>query len=414
MPSSPAARPAAPSRLLRGARLATAALFFTNGALFSNLLPRYPAIKSGLDLTHTQFGLVVIAFPIGAIVAGLGAAAAIRRFGAADVAVIGTVLTAVGLVVVGWAPALWLLIAALFVAGAADSITDVGQNSHGIAVQRGYGRSIINSFHAVWSAGAVTGGLMGTAAAARDVPLGVHLTVSGVVWVTVAVVARRFTLPPGMSVGPPLAVDRGPAGGPARAWLRRPGVFLAALVLIAMSGTMVEDAGNTWSAVFLSQELGAVPALAGLGFVATVGAQFVGRVLGDPMTDRLGQRAVARIGALLIVTGMGVVVLGPGAGAVVGGFALAGFGSATLVPAAMNAADDMPGMRAGTALTIVSWLMRVAFVVSPPLVGALGDAFGLRAGLAVVPVLAVGTLLLAGVLRGRPAAPASTGPSLGG
>lgn len=392
----------APSPLLRNARVATGALFFTNGALFANLLPRYPAIKSGLDLTNTEFGLVVIAFPVGAIISGLAAAAAIRRFGAANVAVLGTVLTAGGLVAVGWAPALWLLVAALFVAGSADSITDVGQNSHGIAVQRGYGRSIINSFHAVWSAGAVTGGLMGTAAAANDVPLGVHLTVSGVVWVLVALVARRFTLPAGMSVGPPLVEEHhAAAGGTVPAWLRRPPVFLAALVLIAMSGTMVEDAGSTWSAVFLTQELDAGPAVAGLGFVAMVGAQFVGRVLGDPMTDRLGQRAVARFGAVLIIVGMGLVVVGPAAGAVVAGFALAGFGSATLVPAAMNAADDMPGMRAGTALTIVSWLMRVAFVVSPPLVGALGDAFGLRVGLAVVPVLAVGTLLLAGVLRGR-------------
>ncbi|MCM3662056.1 MFS transporter [Georgenia satyanarayanai] len=398
--STAPSRPA-PSRLLRHARVATGALFFTNGALFSNLLPRYPAIKSGLDLTNTEFGLVVIAFPVGAIISGLAAAAAIRRFGAANVAVIGTVLTAAGLVAVGWAPALWLIVAALFVAGSADSITDVGQNSHGIAVQRGYGRSIINSFHAVWSAGAVTGGLMGTAAAANEMPLGLHLTVSSVVWVLVAFAARRFTLPAGMSVGPPLVEEHHVAGGPAAAWLRRPPVFLAALVLIAMSGTMVEDAGNTWSAVFLTQELDAGPALAGLAFVATVGAQFVGRVLGDPMTDRLGQRTVARFGAVLIIVGMGLVVVGPSAVAVIVGFALAGFGSATLVPAAMNAADDMPGMRAGSALTIVSWLMRVAFVVSPPLVGAIGDAVGLRAGLAVVPVLAVGTLLLAGVLRGR-------------
>ena len=400
MPTSSARTPA-PSRLLRNARWATAALFFTNGALFSTLLPRYPEIKSGLDLTNTQFGLVVISFPIGAIIAGLAAAAAIRRFGAANVAVIGTVLTAAALVVVGWAPALWLLVVALFAGGAADSVTDVGQNSHGIAVQRGYGRSIINSFHAVWSAGAVTGGLMGTAAATAGVALGLHLTVSGVVWVAVALVARRFTLPSGMSLGPPLVEEHTVAGGPTRAWLRRPSVFLAALVLIAMSGTMVEDAGNTWSAVFLTQELGAGPALAGFGFVATVGAQFVGRVLGDPMTDRFGQRAVARLGAWLILGGMVLVVVGPDAWMVVAGFGLAGFGSATLVPAAMNAADDMPGMRPGTALMIVSWLMRLAFVLSPPLVGALGDTFGLRAGLAVVPVLAVGTLLVAGVLRGR-------------
>lgn len=387
---------------MRNARLAAAALFFTNGALFANLLPRYPEIKSGLDLTNTQFGLVVITFPIGAIISGLAAAAAIRRFGAANVAVFGTLLTALALVVVGWAPALWLLVLALFVGGAADSVTDVGQNSHGIAVQRGYGRSIINSFHAVWSAGAVTGGLMGTAAATAGLPLGPHLTVSGVLWVLVALVARRFTLPAGMSVGPPLVEEHVPSGRPtAAAWLLRPPVFLAALVLIATSGTIVEDAGNTWSAVFLTQELGAGPTLAGLAFVATVGAQTVGRVLGDSMTDRLGQRAVARTGAVLILVGMSVVVLGPSALAVVAGFALAGFGSATLVPAAMNAADDMPGMKAGTALTIVSWLMRVGFVVSPPVVGALGDAFGLRAGLAVVPVLAVGTIVVAGVLRGR-------------
>jgi len=402
-------RPAAPTRRLRNARLATGALFFTNGAIFSNLLPRYPSVKDGLDLTNTEFGLVVIAFPVGAILAGLGAAAAIRRFGAGNVAVLGTVLTACGIVVAGWAPSLWLLVLGLFVAGSMDAITDVGQNSHGIAVQRGYGRSIINSFHAVWSAGAVTGGLMGTAAAANGLPLGVHLTISSVVWATVAVVARRFTLPAGMSVGPPIAEEEHATGAsPSPRWLRRPSLYIAALVLIAMSGTMLEDAGNTWSAVFLAQELDAAPALAGLGFVATVGAQFVGRVLGDPMTDRLGQRAVARIGAALIVIGMGVVVLGPSAPVVIAGFALGGFGSATLVPAAMNAADDMPGMRPGTALTIVSWLMRVAFVVSPPLVGALGDAFGLRAGLAVVPVLAVGTLVFAGVLRGRPA-PAPAG-----
>src|SRR5690606_14305258 len=126
------------------------------------------------------------------------------RFGAANVAVVGTVLTALGIIVAGWAPSLWPLMVGLFIAGSMDSITDVGQNSHGIAVQRGYGRSIINSFHAVWSAGAVTGGLMGTAAAANEVPLGIHLTVSSLVWVAVALAARRFTLPAGMSVGPPL------------------------------------------------------------------------------------------------------------------------------------------------------------------------------------------------------------------
>ena len=65
-----------------------------------------------------------------------------------------------------------LFAAALFVAGASDAVTDVAQNSHALRVQRNYGRSIINSFHAVWASGAITGGLLGAAAIAMAVPRG--------------------------------------------------------------------------------------------------------------------------------------------------------------------------------------------------------------------------------------------------
>ena len=50
---------------------------------------------------------------------------------------------------------------ALFAGGACDALVDVAQNTHGLRVQRVYGRSIINSLHAVWSAGAVLGGADG-------------------------------------------------------------------------------------------------------------------------------------------------------------------------------------------------------------------------------------------------------------
>lgn len=48
---------------------------------------------------------------------------------------------------------------ALFLAGACDSVVDVAQNAHGLRLQREHGRSIINSLHAVWAAGAILGGL---------------------------------------------------------------------------------------------------------------------------------------------------------------------------------------------------------------------------------------------------------------
>jgi MFS family permease len=177
--------------------------------------------------------------------------------------------------------------------------------------------------------------------------------------------------------------------------------ILAALVLIATAGALVEDAGSSWSAIYLSDSLGAVTTVAGLGFVALTGAQFIGRLLGDRLVDRLGQRAVARAGGVITAVGMGTALLVPSVPGTILGFAAAGLGVATLVPAAMHAADELPGLLPGTGLTMVSWLMRVGFLVSPPVVGAVADAASLRAGLFVVPLAGLLVLALAQVLAKR-------------
>lgn len=415
MPSSTLARPTADARR---ARLAVGALFLTNGALIANLVPRYPEIKAGLELSNATYGLTVAALPAGAITAGLAAAALVRRFGSARVAVAGTVLTATGILLAGLAPVLPLLVVALFAAGAMDAFTDVAQNAHGLRVQRRYGRSIINGFHALWSMGAVVGGGMAAAAIALDLPLGVHLGVTGALFSVVALVALRWCLPgldgavpddaaagagdvasPGAPAGAQLA--DGTLAAARRASRARTAAVLGALVLIAVAGTLVEDAGSTWAAVYLAGSLGAPAALAAAGFVALVGAQFVGRLVGDRLVDRLGQRTVARAGGALVAVGAGLALAFPSVPGTIAGFAVAGFGVATLVPAAMQQADELPGLRAGTGLTLVSWLMRLGFLLSPPVVGLVADATSLRAGLLVLPLAGVVVVLLAGVLSPR-------------
>jgi MFS family permease len=83
------------------------------------------------------------------------------------------------------------------------------------------------------------------------------------------------------------------------------------------------------------------------------------------------------------------------------GFGLAGLGVATLVPAAMHSADELPGLKAGTGLTVVSWLMRLGFLLSPPIVGAIADNTSLRTGLLVVPLAGLLVLLASPVLPRR-------------
>ncbi|WP_330172386.1 MFS transporter [Streptomyces sp. NBC_01498] len=418
-----------PTHAERRARAAVAVLFFTNGALFANLLPRFPQIKTDLGIGNAAYGLALVAFPAGAVAAGPAAGALVRRLGSARVAVAGTLLTGLGVLAAGLAGSVALFAAALFLAGAMDALTDVGQNAHGLRVQRRYGRSLINSFHAIWSVGAVTGGSMAAGAIALGLPQGQHLLISAVLFGIAACVALRFCLS-GPDTDPDAARtddvttdgakaggadtdaartdsadggDRGRAAWPGdRDSARLRGAYvLAALVLIAASGALVEDAGSSWAALYLADSLHASATLAASGYIALVGAQFVGRVIGDRMVDRFGRRTVARSGGVVVAIGMGLALAVPTTSGTILGFAAAGFGVATLVPAAMHEADELPGLKPGSGLTIVSWLMRLGFLLSPPVVGLVADESGLRVGLLVVPLAGVLVILSAGVLRPR-------------
>src|SRR5699024_5268994 len=120
------------------------------------------------------------------------------------------------------------------------------------------------------------------------------------------------------------------------------------------------------------------------------------------LVDRFGQRTVARVGGLITAVGMGTALAFPTVPGTILGFGFAGLGVATLVPAALHEADELPGLRPGTGLTVVSWLMRLGFLFCPPVVGLISDATALRVGLVVIPVAGVLVIALSGVLRTRP------------
>ncbi|HZN78086.1 MAG TPA: MFS transporter [Mycobacterium sp.] len=380
----------------RRARVAVAALFLTNGALFANLLPRYPEIKSDLHLSNAIYGAAIAAFSGGALVAGLAAAALIRRFHSSRVAVAGTIGIAVFVIIAALATSPLALAAALFVAGASDAITDVAQNAHGLRVQRNYGRSIINSFHAVWAVGAILGGLMGAGAIAIHMPRATHLSIAGAVFSAVVVIAYPYLLRGPDHDDHPSARSAGRGGAGIAVY-----ATLVALVVIAIAGATVEDAGSSWATLYLRDSLGAPGAVAVFGYVALVGFMFVGRMTGDRLVDRFGERAVVRAGGFVAAAGMGAALAFPSVPGTIAGFAAAGLGVATLIPAAMHGADQLPGMRPGTGLTAVTWLMRIGFFGAPLLVGVVADATSLRVGLLSVPVSGVVVIALAGALSAR-------------
>jgi MFS family permease len=391
------------------ARVAVGALFFINGFLFANIVPRYPDIKADLDLSNTALGTAIAAMPLGALLLGLAAGPLMRRFGSARTAVASQVLMGLDTVLVGVSPGYAVLCAALFLAGTLDSVTDVAMNAHGLRVQRHYGRSILNAFHGVWSIGAVLGGVTGAAAAQAGWSTTAHLGATGVLGGAAALVSWRFLLP-----GPDdteRAAPAGTAGGRGRALTRPVLIAFAVLGVLTAATAVVEDAPASWGANYLRNELGAGPFVGGLAFMALQGAQTVGRLLGDRVVQRLGDRTTARAGGALVVAGMGAALVWPSVPATVAGFALCGLGIATLIPAAYHAADEIPGLPAGAGLTVGAFLARVGFLISPPIVGIVADAHSIRLGLALVPLAGVLILATSGILAPRRAAEPRPAPA---
>ena len=410
----------------RRARWALSLIFLLNGASFCAILPRYPELVESIGLSNTAFGLAVGLGPLGGLLAGLFAARLMSRFGSARTSVAFQLLASTSHLAI-YVSGSWLwLTAALLLAQAADALTDISMNAHGMRVERRYRRSIMNSYHGWWSLGAVLGGLLGAAAAQVGLPLWAQGVAGLIVFGALVLGSYRFLLPGDDSTErAPVAATEGAGGassdspaGPsaasaaevppvAPAGRRIAGMGLRSLGLVAALGMVLvfagstEDAGNTWGALFMRSTFEATPFLAGMAFVALQGAQTIGRFTGDAIVDRLGDRVTARVGALIALVGMSIALLLPSPATALLGFAAAGWGIATLFPAAFRTADNLPGVPSGVGITVVGWFARLGFFLTPPLVGALADALTLRYALWLVPIYALGILAFSGVLSTR-------------
>ncbi|TDT33937.1 MFS transporter [Naumannella halotolerans] len=364
------------------ARIGVSLMFFTNGALLCALLPRYPEIKEFYRLTDAAFGLLVVSIPAGAILATMVAPSVIRRFGAPWVAAVGALLMAVAASMATLSPVVAGFAVAMAVAGACDGLVDSAQNVQGVLVEQWQGRSVLNSMHALWSVGAALGGLLGAGAAAIQLPIATQMMINGIVFGALAVLGSVLAHVPAGTVSQPVpAVTEPGTVRPRARWL------LAPIIGLAICGILVEDVSNNWVPLYLVRETGAGLALAGAGLSVVLAAQCIGRFAGDPMTNRWGRDRVAALGGVLIALGSVVAMTATHPAVGLLGFGISGFGTATLIPAAFAAAGRIPGLAEATGVAVISWTMRLGFLVASPTVGVLAQVWDLRAGL-LVPVLA--------------------------
>lgn len=375
---------------LRRARLGATAAFATNGALPASLLARYAEVKETLELSPAIFGLLVVGHGLGGALALHLPGVVARGLGVTRAASYGTVWIGCALILAVTGVALgnpWLMLAGLVCAGAGDAVVDVAQNSQGLRVQEAYGRSLLNSMHAGWSIGAALGGGVGTLAALLGVPLPLHIATWAVVCMLAMWCSARVFLPEQR-----LSLDAETPSTPRPGWSTVK--VLIPLAFIALAGISAEDIGNNWSAVLLASERDMAVSSAGVGLTVLLGAQFIGRMVGDRVIDHLGDRLSLFISLSLVLGGILCAAWAPNVPFTLVGLGLAGLGCAITVPIAFARADALPGLADHSGVTWISWAMRTVTITLSPAIGAMSGATSLPLALSVVSCITVAALFL--------------------
>jgi MFS family permease len=114
-----------------------------------------------------------------------------------------------------------------------------------------------------------------------------------------------------------------------------------------------------------------------------------GRFLGDGLILKFGRKKVIQISGLMISTGLFTAVFFPYIVPCTLAFMLVGLGVSTIVPTIYSVAGKNPTVPAGEALTIVSSVSFLGFLMGPPVIGYVAELFGLRFSFAFIGIFGI-------------------------
>lgn len=371
----------------RANRWAVAAFFFIAGLSFASWASRIPDIKTKLQLSDGALGAVLFALPVGSILCLPFAGWLVARLGSKKIISIAAIAYPLSLILIGWADSVWQLVPMVFTFGLLGNLCNIAINTQAVGVESLYGRSIMASFHGIWSLAGFTGAAIGTFVISNNITPFIHFCMVASASVLGVMLVRNYTLPKDAShpTSQPLFV--------------KPDDRLLKLGLIAFSCMVCEGTMFDWSGVYFQKVVAVPKEMTTLGYAAFMSTMAGGRFLGDWVVTRMGKKLVLEGSGIIIATGLLISVLFPYLVPATIGFLLVGVGVSSVIPLVYSSAGKTKTMSPGVALTAVSSIGFLGFLLGPPLVGFMAEAFSLRWSFTLIAVLGLGTTLLASMIK---------------
>ena len=368
-------------------RLAIFCLYFCQGLCFSSWASRIPDIKIALGLGDAAWGTILLMIPIGQICGMTISGLIISRLGSKLIlpfTLIGYVLS---LLAVGASATEYSLILSLIIFGFFGNFCNISVNTQAVTVENIYQKPIMASFHGGWSMAGLTGAAIGLLMSSLHLKPLYHFAIVGVLVIITLLINKSY-------LQPDLKKEKDP-NDIVNHKKNKPEKFLFLLGIVAFCGMAAEGAMSDWSGLYLIDVVGTSSNLAPLGLAAYMVTMASGRFLIDKAIQKWGRQRVIQAGGILIATGLFSAVAFPHFVTVIISFMIIGLGTAGIVPTIYSVAGQKTRIPTSIALTIVSSVSFLGFLMGPPIIGYISSITNLRYSYALIGIFGICIVILA-------------------
>lgn len=364
---------------LKRIRLAIFSFYFVQGLCFSSWASRIPNIKTSLGLGDGAWGTILLMIPVGQICAMTLSGLLVSKIGSKRILPIALFTYVASLLLIGLSTSEYALIMSLIAFGFTANFCNISVNTQGVAIETQYGKSIMASFHGGWS----LAGFVGSAIGLLMINIGFspfYHFVCVTVLISVVYLFNYKYLQTDVKKVKDSLDDKKKA---------KPEKFLFLLGIIAFCGMAAEGAMADWSGLYFRDIVGVADNLVPIGFAAYMVTMATARFLVDPLTEKLGRKRVIQLSGSLIFIGLTMAVACPTLVVTTIAFMIIGLGTSSIVPTVYSVAGHKTKMSTSMALTIVSSVSFLGFLVGPPIIGYISVATNLRYSYAFIGLLGI-------------------------
>lgn len=383
------------TKTLLASRNALFLLFALPGVAFATWISRTAAARDILAVSNAEMGWILFGLSVGSIIGLLSASHFIDGKGARDVIIGSMFFMIVGLFCLGitiyFASSMGAF-GSLLVFGVGYGLAEVALNVEGSSIEQKLGTTLLPKFHGFFSVGTLVGALSGSAAISLHIPIWYQFLAISVVFVLLVCMLYRF-LPHGTGKKEKSRNKKRAKHNPLRMEKK---VLLLGLFVLGMA--FAEGSANDWLPIVMVDGHQQSVVTGSIMYTIFVLAMPLVRMCSSYFLDRFGRVAVIRATIMMAIIGMTIVIFGSNSYFLAFGVVLWGIGAALGFPIGLSAAGD-GGENATSNVATVSIIGFTAFLVGPPFLGILGEAFGIRNALLAVLLFVILSGIVSSVTR---------------